>query len=273
MWPLSCFTCSLLHYCRFQSLQLYTRGFPVAQLTDHEYKSVFCEHCGFTVRVPVYCRNRFCPMCSKARMWKIRSRMTELLRKSQLSSRENYKLLTLTIKNQSDLAPMCKQLLHSFRKLRHRSFWMKCYSGGCFVVEITGVAGYWHAHLHIIVQGEFCPQSELLRHWRQINKTGGVYIQKINKKGIIWYLTKYLTKEADPASDSSTISEVLKDFRLFQPFGSWHGLIGPYKKRSMPCPDCGCRFWIPAHVIEREIRVSFPSHSRKIHAPCPSADS
>lgn len=262
MSTLSGFTCTLLHICRFPYPLCPPSGSGMNQLPDHAYKSVFCGHCGHVIRVPVYCHDRFCPMCSKARAWKIRSRMTELLKSTVLEPGQGFKLLTLTLKNQPDLAPMVKQLLHSFRLMRHRKFWKRSFSGGCFVIEVTGHAGYWHAHLHILLQGSYLPQRILLQHWRKINGSGGVYIQKITKKSVIFYLTKYLTKECEEGSDNKQISSVLKDFRLFQPFGLWHGLIPPYKKKSMPCPDCGCKVWVPEHTIFAFARSSSRTYSR-----------
>lgn len=219
------------------------------ELTDHEYKQVSCGHCGHEIRVPVYCRNRFCPHCSRARAWKIRDRMTHMLKNVVLRNNDNFRLLTLTIKNQPDLKPMCKQMLKSFKKLRNRKFWKPAFPGGCFIIEITGYEGYWHAHLHVLLQGKYVPQAIILNHWRQINGSGGVYIKTCDKKGVLYYLTKYLTKEATSEDDSVLISNCLKDFRLFQPFGSWHALIQPYKKRNYPCPDCNSTIWIPDHTL------------------------
>ncbi len=234
------------------------------RLPDHDYKSVFCESCGYKIRVPVYCKNRFCPMCSRARAWKIRSRMTELLSSVRPQSSEGFKLISLTLKNQPQLAPMVKQLLHSFRLMRHRKFWKRSFSGGCFVIEVTGYEGYWHAHLHILVLGLYVPQRILLDHWRDINGGGGVYIQKITKRGVIFYLTKYLTKEGEEGSDNVAISAALRDFRLFQPFGLWHGLLPKYKKKTTPCPNCGCKIWMPEHVVFAHSRSSMLYYSRDV---------
>lgn len=188
-------------------------------------------------------------MCSRSRAFKIRQRMTELLKASELLPGEGFKMLTLTIKSQPDLLEMCKQMQTSFRKLRFRKFWKRVFRGGCFIQEITGSEGKWHAHLHIILQGQYCPQALILKHWRAINSTGGVYITKCDKRGVLFYLTKYLTKEADYKDDCQKISDVLKGYRLFQPFGIWHNLLPPFRKKQMPCPHCGCKIWVPEHVI------------------------
>ena len=235
---------------------------------DHQYKSVDCGSCGHSIRVPVYCHDRFCQLCSRSRAWKIRDRMTNLLKASPLEPGHGFKFLTLTIKSQPDLKPMCKIMLKSFKKLRNRKFWKRVFVGGCFILEITGQEGKWHAHLHIIVQGPYCPQHLILKHWRQINGTGGVFIKQCNTRGVLYYLTKYLTKEADYQDDCETISNTLKDFRLFQPFGSWHALLPKYKKKTMPCPSCGGTIWIPAHIIDQMMRdtekPNHPSQRKKI---------
>jgi len=175
--------------------------------------------------------------------------MQEMLHSVRLSPGEGFKLLTLTMKSEENLQSMVKKLLHSFRKLRNRAFWKRQFVGGCFVIEIKGVPGKWHAHLHIILQGKYTPQAVILKHWRSVAGNGGAFISVCDKRGVIFYLTKYLTKECEAGSDSSAISDVLKDFRLFQPFGIWHGLLPKYQPKKMSCPDCGCLVWIPEHMI------------------------
>lgn len=217
---------------------------------DHDYRTIYCGSCGHEIRVPIYCKNRFCPVCSQNRARRIRTRMSGLLSKTRLLPCENFKAITLHVRNQESLAQMCTFLHKSFRKLRSRALWKRHVSGGCFVVEISGKPGCWHAHIHIICQSSYFPWDVLLNEWRFLVGAGGIYIQRIKNEAILGYLTKYLTKVCSEPGVQHEISDQLKNFRLFNPFGNWYRLLPKYVKKKYPCPICSCHIWIPEFEIE-----------------------
>lgn len=231
---------------------------------DHDFRTIYCGDCGHPIQVPIYCKNRFCKACSQNRARRIRSRMSSLLKKSRLLPGESYKAITLHVRNQESLAQMCTFLHKRFRKLRSRALWKRHVSGGCFVVEVTGSPGCWHAHLHIICQAKYFPWDALLNEWRFLVGAGGIYIQKIKSEAIIGYLTKYLTKSCSSDHTSKDISDQLKNFRLFNPFGKWYRLLPPYKKKKYKCPDCGCHIWIPEfEILAFSRRIENDRYKRK----------
>lgn len=205
----------------------------------HQFIRIECINCGNVFDVPVYCGDRFCPICSCIRRSRIRKRLNFLVENIDPPSPYCIKHLTLTIKNQSDLAHMFTVILKSFRKLRNTSSWKRHVNGGAFVAEITGEPNNWHLHLHIIIESRYYKWAELLALWRKVSPGRGVYIQNIPKSQIVRYLTKYLTKNETPPDANEELNDALKGSRLFQPFGSWYAINLKYVKPPKICSSCG----------------------------------
>jgi len=220
-------------------------------LNQHEYKTFFCSGCGYEVRAPVYCKNRFCSVCGRLRAKALRLRMQQLLTAVRPGPGETYKAITLHVRNQASLSGMVHFLNKAFRKLRSRALWRHNVSGGCFVVEITGQPGFWHAHIHIICLSRYIPWDHLLSEWRFLVGAGGIYIQKIKSQAILGYLTSYLTKGCQNIEQQQEISDELKNYRLFNVFGIWFKCLTKKKKKKFPCPKCGHLCWLPEWVINR----------------------
>lgn len=209
----------------------------------HEFVTILCSHCGFELQVPVYCKNRFCSICSVHRNRLIRSKLTYFVRTWKLRDHDSFKFLTLTIKNQPDLKKMTDDLLSSFRKLRQRKFWKKHVEGGAFVIEITNKGKGWHVHLHMVVSGGFLPFQDLLSEWRAVSTGRGVYVKKIHSSQVLGYLSKYLTKDDVGDADQFMMSDVLKCKRLFQVFGKWHKPMHKCPKVIAVCIKCEQSAW------------------------------
>lgn len=232
-----------------QSVSVST-GFKFLSPEEHEYRRFCCTNCGHTFDVPIYCKNRFCPTCSYSRSIKTEARLLYLL--SHLPNLPGYsvKMLTLTIRSQPDIDVMVKDIIKYFRRLRQRSFWSKYFMGGVYVLEVTGRPNSWHVHIHAVVLCRFIPYSLLLRHWKSVTSSTGVYISRIPKKSAVSYLTKYLTKCSFPLSLVPIISHSLQSIRMFSCFGLFHNLIKDYKKPPYHCPNCGCINWILLDAID-----------------------
>lgn len=210
----------------------------------HLFNTVFCEHCGFQLSVPVYCKNRFCSVCSHHRNRVIRHKLHTFIADRQLRKYDGFKFLTLTIQSQPDLQVMTTELIKSFRRLRQRAFWRKNVRGGAFVVEVKRGKDGWHVHLHIVIESQYLPYKVLLAEWSAVSTGIGVYIKKLHNSQVISYLTKYLTKDQATKADQIYMTEVLKGVRLFQPFGSWHGPITKMKPLKFGCPVCTRVDWV-----------------------------
>jgi hypothetical protein len=211
----------------------------------HEYRTLCCTNCGRHLRIPVYCGDRFCPVCSVGRRSRVRRRLEFLTGVTRLTNLERFKLLTLTVKNQTDLAPMLKHLTASFRRLRSHAIWKKNVRGGAFVIEVTGSTGNWHGHLHLILVSRWISWQQLRNIWLKVSGSPGVDIRNIPQDRAVGYLTKYITKPSCENYDLYIVNASLFKFRLFQPFGFWHSLNIEYIPPRAKCQICGNDHWLP----------------------------
>ena len=206
---------------------------------QHRFISIVCSNCGRIQYVPIYCGDRFCPVCSVRRLARVRHRLGWLIEQGKLKQLGQFRHVTLTIVSHDSLRPMVRRLLNGFKRLRSRRVWRMAVKGGAYVVEVTSSDAGWHAHLHIIVQGDFIPWRQLRDAWRAITGATGCFITRIPASACIMYLTKYLTKVEAPETDVPLISECLSKVRLFNPFGAWHAINRGYVAPLHPCLGCG----------------------------------
>jgi len=212
--------------------------------TTHAFRRFSCENCGHEISPPIYCGDRFCEVCSRPRRTRVRHRIQWM--SSRVKHPDNHSLshLVLTAKNQPEITPMFDQLLVSFRRMRKTKLWSRFVSGGAFVVEVTGDDGNWHVHLHVIIYNSYFPHKQLSNLW---NHSGGgthIYIERLKKRDITHYLTKYLSKSEVAPKNRAAVNAALKHCRLFQPFGSWFKASHGYVQPKCECPICHKSSWI-----------------------------
>lgn len=205
---------------------------------DHEFITIYCECCGHTFDVPVYCGNRFCQVCNKPRLSRIRNRLDFLIHQVKQLPGMRLKHLTLTLPNQPDLPSMLKHLVKSFRKLRQSVWWKNHVSGGAFVLEVTGREGDWHGHIHTVLMGAYFVWETLRNLWIRFSGGRGVWVNAIPQTEVVKYLTKYLTKPDLPETALALVNQSLKGYRMFQPYGSWYAFNNLYVKPKPICPKC-----------------------------------
>jgi len=222
-------------------------------MAEHQFTTVICGHCGHQLTVPVYCGNRFCPVCSAPRLSRVRRRLNWIIQRAELPQGYGIKFLTLTVSNQPDLANMLKFLTSVFRKLRQRAFWKQYVRGGAFVLEVTGRPGNWHAHIHAVIEARFIPYDLILSKWKSVSGSQGVYITRIPKRNVVGYLTKYLTKSSVPPEITDEVSFHISGFRLFQPFGCWYSISLEYRDSPPGCPKCGSHSFYPIDILYRKL--------------------
>lgn len=218
-------------------------------MDGHYYISVACTRCGNTIAVPVYCGDRFCPVCGAPRRARIRNRISFLVKQVDLKQGMRIKHLTLTIRNQKCLFDMLKDLTRSFRKLRSRAIWKNHVVGGAFVIEVTGSPGNWHAHIHAVIESYYLDFHKLLNTWIKCSPGQGVYIQNLPLNAVVTYLTKYLTKPDMPDQVSEQVSLAISGYRLFQPFGTWYSISLTYHKPRCLCKECGSKSFELAYRV------------------------
>jgi hypothetical protein len=168
-----------------------------------------------------------------------------------------FKHITLTIVSEADIAVMVKSIVRSFRRLRQRAYWKNAVKGGAFVIEITGRPGAWHAHIHAVIETRWMRWERLRNLWMDVSTGRGVYIQNIPAKECINYLTKYLTKSDMPDAVRRECGEALSSFRMYQPFGSWHGFMKTYIRERHACSGCGEASWYPTIMLSGDDEAYF----------------
>lgn len=222
---------------------------------EHTYRHLFCQSCGFKKAVPVSCGNRFCPTCSAARRRRTLKRLRAIIQKVRPKRPYSTKHLTLTVTNTRDASAGAKYIVGAFRKLRQRAFWRGHVLGGAYALDITGRPGNWHVHMHCIIEAKFTPWRKLLTEWKRVAKASGVYIQEVPVDHVLSHLTSYVTKNHLPESHQIIISDALKDYRLFQTFGTWHSIKVFVSHGDFNCPSCGNTTWIPEALLDCDMMV------------------
>lgn len=205
----------------------------------HAFRRLVCSHCGKILDVPIYCGNRFCPVCSKVRASKIRKKLNAVIDLQERRDGYTFKHITLSTVSIDDLQGQIKFLLASFRRLRQRAFWKSKVSGGAYVIEITGKPGKWHAHFHCIVYSRYMKWDKLQKQWNSCSGGLSCYIQNIFSRTAVNYMTKYLTKTDLKPALHNEVSIALKSLRLVSMFGEWHNLQVNIRKDRPVCSECG----------------------------------
>lgn len=170
------------------------------------------------------CRDRLCPLCSHRRGHEAAAKVLALTHTFDAP-----RLLTLTLRSTDQpLKDVLFRLFNRFAFLRKMRGWTDRVTGGVWTLEITrnAITGQWHAHLHIIADGDFFPQAVLKALW--LEATGDSFIVDVraihNRRDAAKYVAAYLAKPADVASwPASAIAEyalALHGRRLMQPFGT-----------------------------------------------------
>lgn len=225
---------------------------------QHDYIWIVCLHCGYQFKVPVYCGNRFCAICGSPRRKRIKNRLQWLVHNRPRKRGTMLKHLTLTVINDADLPTMVKHLIKSFRKVRNRKYFKTHITGGAFVIELTHKGNLWHAHIHCIIQSYRIDWNELQKMWYQCTGgSRGVYIKNIPPAQAINYLTAYITKSELPEEYQLLASSALKNYRLFNPFGSWYALNKEYKPPLCKCPECNQ----PSSMMPYDLIYTLPSYN------------
>jgi len=216
----------------------------------HRFRRLICIGCGRQVDIPIYCGNRFCPICGKPRTLRIRRKLTNFLSTYKLPARHSFKMVTLSVQNCEDLYEGVDYLITSFRRLRQRSYWKSVVDGGAFVIEIKGSPKNWHPHIHAIVSSRYLNWDKLSRDWNRCSGGLSCYISNCKRGQIVNYMLKYITKPSVNEVLIPDVANALYSKRLFQPFGSFHSAIGKLPKVPYACPKCGADHLEPVGTYE-----------------------
>lgn len=222
------------------------------EVENHMYRTICCGSCGHEFRVPIYCGDRFCPVCSIPRRVRVRRRLEFLITHTPMEPGYGIKFLTLTIPSEPDLQVMLQRLVQAFRRLRQRAAWKRRVLGGAFIIELGRSTSGWHCHIHALIFAKYIKFEHLLIMWQSCSTGRGVFIKQVPTREAIGYLTKYLTKPAIPDVNYAEACEDLKHYRLFQPFGIWMKLLKDFHEFKAGCPECGGHTFFPLDLIYSE---------------------
>jgi hypothetical protein len=175
-----------------------------------------------------HCHDRFCAPCQAGRAAKISAALAEHLKA------RTTRFVTLTQRaSDTPLPDQLDKLYRDFSTLRRRDWWRRRVTGGAAFLEVKlgENSGLWHAHLHVLVEGDYLSQKELSAEWYAV--TGASFIVDVravpDAVHRARYVTKYVTKPADASvfADPAKLAifvAALKGRRLCLTFGSWRGV-------------------------------------------------
>lgn len=213
-----------------------------------------------------HCHDRFCEACQADRRRLVgRNLQTAFQERFSLAAhqhhRPRFRFLTLTLKGtDKPLATQVKRLYESFRKLRARPFWKEIVTGGLYFLElqVSERTGFWHPHLHVLLESDFLPQDQVRKAWHQITDDSFIVDVRLIRTPAeaVGYVVKYASKAISSRvwSQHEKLVEAvaaLVGTRTYSTFGSWRGL------HLLKPPDDATE-WIPIgtliHIFDRADR-------------------
>jgi len=143
-----------------------------------------------------------------------------------------------------------KRIRIAFNKLR-RTKLFKSVRGGAYVIEVIPKSGYWHIHMHVLLDAPYIAYQRLFSEWRQIlgEKAPQVDVRSASDKRAREYLAKDASKNIVFYVQPEKVVEwyeATKGLRLFATFGTWYNVkieaqleFRAWEKVKPVCPFCG----------------------------------
>jgi Replication protein len=213
---------------------------------SHAYRTFACKHCG---AVHAYvalsrCSDRTCTQCRKKDFYRLLRAYKPFVAGLQA---HDVRLVTLTLKNTTVLEGTVDRLRKAWKKLVRRQPYRTIWRGGAYAIECVNKGQGWHVHLHVLVEGSYVVQQQLVQDWLAL--TGDSYIVDLrpctHPEGALRYILKYLLKAPTVEEGREEYNAVLKGKRLIQAWGSWYGQQTPDEEEpKLVCAGCGQSAWI-----------------------------
>lgn len=115
---------------------------------------------------PMGCGYRFCEQCHRVEQQRKRDSLLERFGRFQ----NRLRMATLTVRNRpaGELADQVAELEAAWAKLQQHPAWRPHVRGGVAVLELTASqARGWHAHLHVVWDGQVLNQKALWEAWNE----------------------------------------------------------------------------------------------------------
>jgi hypothetical protein len=201
-------------------------SYPTADLQDLSYKLQTCgsQHWVYASLdsyhvFPSLCRQRACPVCQHVRGLKLQAAL-----QARIHSFQRPKFLTLTLQHLSpSFADQLALLRKAFVRLRSHPNWQARVASGVWVLEYTiDPDGFYHLHLHIVIDSDYFPQAELalLWEWATYETSCVVWIEKVTNRTAA-YMAKYMSKSATTFPDGRALKNHLDALKHHRFYGSW----------------------------------------------------
>lgn len=204
-----------------------------------------CKACHANWYVIDKCRLRVCPICSK-QVFIERARYI----KACCRHAKHPKLITLTqpaVKDEPRDA--IRNIQRWFAQLRKHPCWSSV-KGGAYTIEVIPKEGYWHIHMHVLVDADYIPYQKLWSAWKTItgNPVPQTDIRAADNDKAIEYIAKYTAKSVNSYISGPEIVawyNAVHGFRLFVTFGTFYNAkvedLDPSYHPFIPehvCPHC-----------------------------------
>lgn len=139
------------------------------------------------------------------------------------------RFVTLTLRHRVEtLTEMMSRLGDAVRKLRRTDAWRSRVTAGVCATEVTWNErdGTWHAHVHLIVDGEFLPQRMLSKLWLEV--TGDSMIVDVravpDRRRAVDYVARYIAKPSGlhewPPERVLEFADATRSRRFLNTFGA-----------------------------------------------------
>lgn len=142
-----------------------TRSYNMLQCKQDAWLSVHRESRMVRV-ISQSCRLRWCPICSKAKAYRISEAVT-----TWLETHRRPKILTLTLRHSNEsLDSQITRLYACFREFRRVKFLRNNIHGGIWFFQVKWIeeTSSWHPHLHCLLDSEYLPHAYLKQHWKRV---------------------------------------------------------------------------------------------------------
>ena len=128
---------------------------------------------------------------------------------------------------------------------------MKSVAGGAYCIEIIPHEGYWHIHLHAILDCKYLPYQRIFSEWRALFDVRHIEvdIRQADSREARSYIAKEVGKNMAISLDPEYIADwyhAIKGSRLWTSFGTFFNLTlnelddeEPEKEFAPVCPNCG----------------------------------
>lgn len=170
------------------------------------------------------CRQRWCPMCAGQKAKYAKESTLRYIR-----DLKKPRFLTLTLRNEpGDLKPQIEFLQDCFKRLRQKAYWKRNVTGGIWFLQVKRGAnsGYWHPHLHILLDGNYMESGDISALWDLVTYGSPIIdIQAVSdQERAADYVARYSARPAYlsdmPIADRIEVITALHGKRLSGTFGN-----------------------------------------------------